>query len=59
MSTRPEHNEYDSLEEIVKALKGELRVPAHTRERNLNNVWVAQNYSVADLIRDLEKIDSK
>ncbi len=59
MSTRPDTNEYDSLGDIIKALKGELRKAPHVRQRNLHGVWVAENYSVADLIRDLQKVDNR
>ncbi len=63
MSTRPETNEYDSLDVIIKALDGTLlkedakaNNKPMPREVNRNMIWVANNYSLQDLVRDLRKL---
>jgi|AGFS01.1.fsa_nt_gi hypothetical protein len=51
MKTR-DNKSFDTLEEIVQYLGDPERV-------GKDNTWVAKNYSLAQLIRDLQKVKEK
>lgn len=51
MKTR-DNKSFDSLEEIVQYLGDPVRV-------GKDNTWVAKNYSLAQLIKDLQKVKEK
>lgn len=51
MKTR-DNKSFDTLEEIVKYLGDSERV-------GKDNTWVAKNYSLAQLIRDLQRVKEK
>lgn len=46
------NNSFDTLEEIVQYLGDPERV-------GKDNTWVAKNYSLAQLIKDLQKVKGK
>ena len=44
------NNEYDTLEQIIEAL---------SNPKDTEGIWVAKNYSHADLVRDLNNINER
>ena len=51
MSTRPETERCYSVSDIIEKLGNENKI-------GKNQIWVAKNYSLKDLIEDLKEIDS-
>lgn len=47
-----DHESFDTLEDILKHLRDPDRIGA-------SGTWVAKNYSLAQLIKDLRKIKEK
>lgn len=52
MSTRPDRKQLTSLQEILEALGDPDKV-------GKNQVWVGNNYSLKDLIQDLQHVGNK